>query len=226
MAVASSQIGHRPKRWRLAEPPPRSLIDALPDVHQLKLRLLWNRGIREPELILRHHEASLADLHDPFLMPHMARAVERLRRAAADGELVAIYGDFDADGVTGSAILQRSLRGIGLDARSYIPKRLEEGYGLNGPAIERLAAERTRVMLTVDCGITSAAEIALAKRLGIDVIVCDHHKLPAELPGALAILHPEIGGYPFPYLCAAGVCFKLAQALAAPGPWPLAPAPG
>ncbi|MFI5266247.1 MAG: single-stranded-DNA-specific exonuclease RecJ [Chloroflexota bacterium] len=217
MAVAPSEIVHQPKRWKLAELPPRDLIEAVPDVHQLKLRLLYNRGFQEPELIRRHHEANFEDLHDPFLMPAMSVAVERMARAASLGELVVIYGDFDADGVTGSTILDRALTAIGVRTRSYIPKRLEEGYGLHTAAIHKLAEEGARIIITIDCGITSVPEIALAQELGIDVIVCDHHKLPAELPPALALLHPELGGYPFQQLCAAGGCFKLAQALSASG---------
>lgn len=217
MAVAPREIVHQPKRWRLADVPPQELVEALPDVHQLKLRLLYNRGIREPELIRRHHEAHFKDLHDPFLMPAMSAAVERLARAASLGELVVIYGDFDADGVTGSSILERSLGAIGVRTRSYLPKRLDEGYGLHAAAVRMLAGEGARVIITIDCGITSTAEVALAQALSVDVIVCDHHKLPDELPPALALLHPGLGGYPFPHLCAAGVCFKLAQALAASG---------
>jgi len=215
MSVAPAAVAHKPKRWVIAEPPPAALVDALPDVHQLKLRLLFNRGIAEPELIRRHHEANFGDLHDPFLMPAMAAAVERLVKAATLGELVVIYGDFDADGVTGSAILQRALTHAGVRTLSYIPKRLDEGYGLHTAAVEKLAAEGAKVIITVDCGIGSVAEIRRGRELGVDTIVCDHHKLPAELPEALALLHPELGGYPFPYLCAAGVCFKLAQALEA-----------
>jgi single-stranded-DNA-specific exonuclease len=215
MAVAPDAVVLRPKRWEIAEPPPPELVAAVSDVHQLKLRLLYNRGIREPELIRRHHEANFSDLHDPFLMPAMAAAVERMARAATLGELVVIYGDFDADGVTGSAILERALTRLGVRTRSYIPKRLEEGYGLHVAAIEKLAAEGAKVVITIDCGITAVPEVERARELDIDVIVCDHHKLPAELPPALALLHPELGGYPFPYLCAAGVCFKFAQALEA-----------
>jgi single-stranded-DNA-specific exonuclease len=217
MAVASGLIGYTPKRWNIAGLPPQSLVEAVPDVHQLKVRLLWNRGLTDPDAIRRHHEPALADLHDPFLMPAMRPAADRLRTAAAKGELVVIYGDFDADGVTGSAILQRAFEGIGVLTRSYIPKRLEEGYGLNAAAVELLAAEGARVIVTVDCGIASNAEIAQARAHGIDTIVCDHHKLPAELPPALALLHPQLGGYPFTQLCAAGVCFKLAQALGQAG---------
>jgi single-stranded-DNA-specific exonuclease len=213
MAVAPSEVVHRPKRWKLADLPPRDFVEGLSDVHQLKLRLLYNRGFREPELIRRHHEASFEDLHDPFLMPAMSVAVERLARAAALGELVAIYGDFDADGVTGSTILERALTAVGIRTRSYIPKRLDEGYGLHAAAIDKLAEEGARIIITIDCGITSVPEIAQAQGLGVDVIVCDHHKLPDQLPPALALLHPGLGGYPFQHLCAAGVCFKLAQAL-------------
>lgn len=222
MAVAAGEVAHRPKRWLVADPPPPELVEATPDVHQLKLRLLYNRGVRDPELIRRHHEASFADLHDPFLMPAMSTAVERLRRAARDGELVVVYGDFDADGVTGSAILERALSEIGARSSSYIPKRLDEGYGLHISAIDKLAETGARVIITIDCGITSVPEIEHARQRGIDTIVSDHHKLPAELPPALALLHPGLGGYPFPYLCAAGVCFKLAQALlGSPGAEPL-----
>ncbi|HEX6511893.1 MAG TPA: DHH family phosphoesterase, partial [Chloroflexota bacterium] len=217
MAIAVGEVLHRPKRWVLADPPPPELVDALPEVHQLKLRLLYNRSFSQPELIRRHHEAKFEDLHDPFLMPAMSAAVDRVARAAALNELLVIYGDFDADGVTGSAILQRALAAIGVRTMSYIPKRLEEGYGLHAAAIEQLATQGARIIVTIDCGITSAAEIELARQRGIDVIVCDHHKLPDELPPALALLHPGLGGYPFPHLCAAGVCFKLAQALAVSG---------
>jgi single-stranded-DNA-specific exonuclease len=217
MAVAVGEVVHRPKRWVVADPPPAELVAAVPEVHQLKLRLLYNRGFREPELIRRHHEADFSDLHDPFLMPAMSVAVERLARAATLGELVVIYGDFDADGVTGSAILQRALSGIGVRTRSYIPKRLEEGYGLHNTAIDKLAEEGARVIITIDCGVTAVSEIAHAGERGIDVIVCDHHKPAAALPPALALLHPALGEYPFADLCAAGVCFKLAQALATSG---------
>ncbi|MGH2520800.1 MAG: single-stranded-DNA-specific exonuclease RecJ, partial [Chloroflexota bacterium] len=185
----------------------------MPEVHPLLLRLLYNRGVRQPADVQRFHAASFADLHDPFLMPHMAPAVDRLFAAARQGETVCVYGDFDADGVTGSAILHRALGGLGIVPRSYIPKRLEEGYGLHHAALEALAGEGVRVVITVDCGITSVDEITRASELGVDVIVCDHHKLPDELPPALALLHPGLGGYPFASLCAAGVAFKLAQAL-------------
>src|SRR5579872_5069370 len=141
MAVALAELVHRPKRWQLAALPPDDLIHSLPEVHQLKLRLLFNRGFSDPERIRRHGEASFADLHDPFLMPAMAAAIDRLRRAAAAGELVVIYGDFDADGVTGSTILYRALTAAGGRTRSYIPKRLEQGYGLHADTIRKLAEE-------------------------------------------------------------------------------------
>ncbi|HUZ77289.1 MAG TPA: single-stranded-DNA-specific exonuclease RecJ [Chloroflexota bacterium] len=211
--MAPGPVVHRPKRWNIAEPPPAELQASLPDVHPLLLRLLYNRGVTQAEDFQRFHAASYADLHDPFLMPHMEHAVDRLFAAARQGEVVCVYGDFDADGVTGSAILHRALGGLGMTPRSYIPKRLEEGYGLHQAALEALANDGVRVVITVDCGITSVDEIARASELGMDVIVCDHHKLPAELPPALALLHPGLGGYPFASLCAAGVAFKLAQAL-------------
>ncbi|MHB8619654.1 MAG: single-stranded-DNA-specific exonuclease RecJ [Chloroflexota bacterium] len=214
MVTAGRDVIHTPKRWVLAEPPPEAFQRGLPDLHPLLLRLLYNRGFHQPEAVRRHHQATFADLHDPFLMPAMARAVDRLERAARDGDLVVVYGDFDADGVTGSAIVEKALLAIGARSRSYIPKRLEEGYGLHSAALERLAEEGARVVVTVDCGVTSLAEVDQARELGIDVIICDHHKPSDSLPEALAILHPGMGGYPFPHLCAAGVCFKLAQALA------------
>lgn len=173
--------------------------------------LLLLRGIETKEQAEEFLHPSLARLHSPFLMPDMQRAVERIQRAKAEGQRVVIYGDYDADGVTATALLLEALRKLGMDVGYYIPDRHEEGYGLNKAAVERLAKEY-RLMVTVDCGISSVEEVALAQRLGMDVIVSDHHHLPERLPDCL-LLDPKIPGYPFPHLAGVGVAFKLAQAL-------------
>ncbi len=138
--------------------------------------------------------------------------MQRLRRARRRSERVLVYGDYDADGVCGTALLLTALRESGVEAVPYLPHRLEDGYGLNLRVLERLAAEFD-VLISVDCGVSNAAEIGWLQERGRDVIVVDHDKLPEVLPEALAILHPALGGYPWPFLSGSGVAWKLAQAL-------------
>src|SRR6266545_6492146 len=141
--------------------------------------LLLNRGIDTPEKAAVFLSPSLREgLRSPLLFPDMPRATERLLRARAGGERVCVYGDYDVDGVTGSAQLLLFLRELGMAPDLYIPHRTREGYGLNAQAIRLLAERGTKVMVTADCGATAHAEIALAQSLGIDVIVCDHHYVP------------------------------------------------
>ncbi|MGA8890416.1 MAG: DHH family phosphoesterase, partial [Anaeromyxobacteraceae bacterium] len=145
----------------------------------------------------------------------MEDAVARIVRAVEDGERVACYGDYDVDGVTSTTLLAGFLRGAGADVVTYIPHRLAEGYGLNVAAVGRLAGEGVRLLVTLDCGITSVAEVAEAARLGVDVVVVDHHTVPVDLPAARAILNPHQPGcgYPSRHLAAVGVTFNLAMAL-------------
>ncbi len=175
-------------------------------------RLLAMRGIDTEEAAKAFLSPSLAQLHDPMLMPDMAAAVALIRQVIADGGRIVIYGDYDVDGVTATAILLTYLRKQGAKADFYIPARHGEGYGLNIPAVEKIAGE-AQLLITVDCGITSVAEVKRAGELGLAVIVTDHHQTGQELPPAAAILNPLLGGYPFGRLCGAGVALKLVQAM-------------
>ena len=145
----------------------------------------------------------------------MRPAVDRLARAVRSGERVTLYGDYDVDGVCSTALLSLFLEACGARVATAIPHRLRDGYGLNHGAVERIAGDGTRVLVTLDCGITAAAEVARARDLGLDVVVVDHHTVPAVLPPALAVLNPhqEGCGYPTRHLCAAGVAFALCMAL-------------
>ncbi|MEK7545530.1 MAG: single-stranded-DNA-specific exonuclease RecJ [Patescibacteria group bacterium] len=204
------------KRWKMAEAVPQEAFTALAGHSRLIAALLWRRGIRtaaEADGFL--HPSWDRDVHDPFLFLDMRKAVDRLMKAAKTGEKIVVHGDYDADGVSGSVVLHSTLKAIGADVSVYLPHREKDGYGMNSPSIEKMAAEGTKVIITCDCGISSGKEITLAVSLGIDVIVTDHHTLPPELPPAYAILHPLREGetYPFRHLTGGGVAFKLCQAL-------------
>lgn len=181
-------------------------------------RLLAGRGIASAEAAEAYLHPGPDSLHDPMLLSDMDRAVERIRAAMAAGEVICVYGDYDVDGVCASAILSQWLRENGADARVYLPSRHSEGYGLNEAAVREIAGW-AGLMVTVDCGVTSAALVALAKALGLDVIVTDHHQPPREDDGTGAalpecpVVNPLLGGYPFPSLCGAGVAWKLVWAL-------------
>ncbi len=174
-------------------------------------RVLVARGYTTPEAAQNFLSDALTDLPDPFLMKGLPAAVERLMRAVLNQERVTLYGDYDVDGVTSTALLTTFLGQLGLVVQTYIPHRLGEGYGLNRPAIERLAAEGTKLLVTLDCGITSHAEVTRANELGLEVIVVDHHAVPETMPPALAVLNPLQPGcdYPTKWLCAGGVTFNL-----------------
>ncbi len=174
--------------------------------------LLAQRGVDTLEKAQRFLHPSLNDLHDPYLMKGMDTAVTFLRAAIAQQTPIVVYGDYDVDGVCAASMMILALRSIGAKADYYIPSRHEEGYGLNGQAVRALAKEY-RLLLTVDCGITSAREVALAKELHMQVIITDHHQLGPEPVMADAVLNPLMGEYPFRRLCGAGVAFKLIQAL-------------
>src|SRR5690606_19696699 len=140
-----------------------------------------------PEKARAFLEGGASVLNSPFLMHGMNEAVARLRRAIARGELVAVYGDFDADGVTSTALLTQALRALGGRVKPYIPNRVDEGYGLNVEALETLKEQGVSVVVTVDCGIRSVEEVAFGRDLGLDMIVTDHHSVGDELPPALAV---------------------------------------
>ncbi|HEU4381999.1 MAG TPA: single-stranded-DNA-specific exonuclease RecJ [Anaeromyxobacteraceae bacterium] len=184
-------------------------------LHPLAARVLAARGLGEAERAGRFLRAGLEDLPDPFFMKGMAAAVERVVRAVEGGERIACYGDYDVDGVTSTALLAGFLRAAGADVVTYTPHRLVEGYGLNERAVETLAGRGVRLLVTLDCGITSVAEVQAAARLGVEVVVVDHHTVPVELPAAAAILNPHQPGcdYPSKHLAAVGVTFALCMAL-------------
>ena len=176
------------------------------------LRLLLDRGVDTKEKIEKYLHPRMDDLYDPMLMQDMDKATAVIRDAIAKGEEIVVFGDYDVDGVTATAILLTYLRKQGAKTSYYIPDRHGEGYGLNMAAVEQIASH-AKLLITVDCGITCPAEVARAIELGMRVIVTDHHQLGPQLPECSAVLNPLLGNYPFRRLCGAGVAFKLVQAL-------------
>ena len=178
-------------------------------------RVLWARGYRELSQAERFLEPRFEHLPNPFELKGIEAAVSRLQRALAQGERVCVYGDYDVDGVTSTALLVSVLRKLGGNMEFYVPHRLVEGYGLNARALEKLAARGTRLVVSADCGVTAVAEIDAAAKLGLDVVVIDHHTASQDLPRALAILNPHQPGCTFPgrELAAVGVAFHLLLAL-------------
>src|SRR5438270_3472179 len=196
--------------WHLAEP-----IHDLPllPIANDKLRaIIARRGIATEEEFRRYVAPSIGDLHDPATIHGIAEACERIERAVRDGETILIYGDYDVDGVTSIVLLQTVLRTLGADAAHVVPHRLVDGYGLKSEVLERVLAEKAvKLVITVDCGITSVEPVRRALERGIDVIITDHHLPPGELPAAAAVLNPKQEGcdYPFKELAGVGVAFKL-----------------
>ncbi len=195
------------------EEPSAALLEL--GLHPRMAQLLAARGIESPEAAKAFLSPTLADLHDPFLMQDMRAAVECVEEALAEHKRITIYGDYDVDGVTATALLLTYLRKRGGQVSFYIPARHGEGYGLNLGAVEKLSAT-TDLLITVDCGITSAKEVARAKELGMCVIVTDHHQIGEAPVLCEAVLNPLLGSYPFPKLCGAGVALKLVQAMGGP----------
>lgn len=184
-------------------------------INPLLATILVNRGITKKEDIRLFLEPTRADFHNPFLMIDMEIAVDRIIKAIKNKEKVTIYGDYDVDGITSITVLKGFLQERGLEVNQYIPNRLEEGYGLNNPAIEKIAKSECQLMITVDCGISAIKEIDYANKLGLETIVTDHHEAGNELPKALAVIDNKRkdSKYPFRELAGVGVVFKLIQAL-------------
>ena len=198
-----------PKKQQKRQIPPELASLGLPE---RLLELLLDREIDTPEKIERYLHPKREDLVDPMLMQDMDKAVNVIRDAIEKHEEITVFGDYDVDGVTATAILLTYLRKQGAQVGFYIPDRHGEGYGLNIAAIEQIATH-SKLLITVDCGITCAAEVARAKELGMRVIVTDHHQLGPQIPECEAVLNPLLGHYPFRRLCGAGVAFKLVQAM-------------
>jgi single-stranded-DNA-specific exonuclease len=207
----------KPKNWVIAPRLPEEHFARFPQLPPLVVQLLYNRGVREPGQVTRFLECQPVQDTDPFQLKGMDRAVECIHAAIRAGDPIAIYGDYDADGVTAAALLMQVLGALGAHLRPYpyIPDRLEEGYGLNRSALDILAQEGVRLVITVDCGIRSLDEAEHAHARNLELIITDHHAPGETLPYANAVINPKQPGctYPFKQLTGAGVAFKLAQAL-------------
>ena len=200
--------------WYLRRGGATDLAERVQHLDPVLAKVLYARRIDTPDLA-RAFLYPPDDAADPLTMAGMPQAVERLIRALREREPIAVYGDFDADGVTATALLTLALRALGGIVTPYIPDRFNEAYGLNKPALKRLYDAGTRLVVTVDCGVRSVAEVAYANALGLDVVITDHHSVPDELPPALAVVDAkrEDCAYPFKDLAGVGVAFRLAQAL-------------
>jgi single-stranded-DNA-specific exonuclease len=199
------------RQWIIHDPLPPDRADgnALPPP---LAAILWRRGLRDIDSIGRFLSPRLKDLSDPFLLPQMEEATDRILAAIEAGEPVALYGDYDADGVTSVAIVTRILRAYGLDPRPFLPHRVEEGYGISEAGLDRCLCEnRPSLVIALDCGTSSSASIQWLRQKGIDAVVFDHHEIKGGLP-ACPTVNPKAGDG-FHYLCTAGIAFKLGHAL-------------
>ncbi len=207
------------KRWKILPSEPelqRKLTEEL-RLSPLLAQLLINREFSDPQQADRFLNSTLSDLHAPFLMKDMDRAVDRIIPTIKNRERLCIYGDYDVDGITATALLKIFLSEIRAQPLSYFPHRLNEGRGLNPEALDRLSQQGVKLLITVDCGISDNEQVVYARKLGIDVIITDHHEVPEDLPPARAILNPRQKDCKFPYktLAGVGVAFNLAIALRA-----------
>jgi single-stranded-DNA-specific exonuclease len=184
-------------------------------LHPVAAQVLVSRGHGTPDAASEFLKDGLSDLPDPSTMKGMDRAVTRLCQAVREKEKITLFGDYDVDGITSTTTLATFLRAVGGNVATYIPNRIGEGYGLNLEAVSRIARDGTRLLVTLDCGISAVEEVARAGALGLPVIVVDHHQVGATLPDAEAILNPVQPGCAFPckHLCAAGIAFHLVVAL-------------
>ena len=205
------------KKWQIYETDEEK-IEELKEKYKLNdllATILVNRGIDNEEKIRLFLEPTRQDFYNPFLMKDMEIAVERIVKAIENQEKVIIYGDYDVDGITSTTVLKKFLKDLGLEVSYYIPNRLNEGYGLNNTAIEKIVNEGYSLMITVDCGISAIEEIDYANSLGLETIITDHHEPGEVLPKALAVVDNKRkdSTYPFRDLAGVGVAFKLTQAL-------------
>lgn len=206
------------KIWRIREPnaAAQQILSSGLKISNLTAQLLFNRGIEGIKDASEFIACSLASCHDPFLLKDMDKAVSRIKRAIADGEKILIYGDYDVDGMTAVTVLYSALKKLGAVAETYIPNRIEEGYGLNTFAIKKAHRLGVSLIITVDCGTSSFKEVEYAMALRIDVIVTDHHEIvDHRLPAAHAVINPLREGcnYPFKHLAGVGLAYKLVKAL-------------
>ena len=205
------------KKWEISKPNEEKVkeIENKYQINSLLAKILVNRGITTEKDIKQFLSPTRKDFYDPYLMPDMEKAVERILKAIESKEKVLIYGDYDVDGITSVTVLKSFLKERGLKVDEYIPNRLDEGYGLNKPAVKKIAQEKYTLMITVDCGISAIQEVKYANSLGIEVIITDHHEPGENLPEAIAVVDSKRkdNKYPFRNLAGVGVVFKLIQAI-------------
>lgn len=205
------------KKWEFYEENSEEIIDIAKkhNISELLTKILVNREITDDKEIDTFLNPTRNDFYDPYLMPDMDKAVERIIKAINNQEKVMIYGDYDVDGITSITVLKKFLEERGLKTGHYIPNRLEEGYGLNENAIRSIAEQKYTLMITVDCGISGIEEVELANQLGIETIITDHHEQSESLPNAYAIINAKRkdSQYPFRGLAGCGAVFKLIQAI-------------
>ena len=202
------------KVWRQRPTPPAGFAEMM-RLSPFQAHLLFNRGVKRPEGIEDYLAADSRLAHDPRLLPDVDKAVTRLNKALDAREVIGVFGDFDTDGIAGTAILVSAIRELGGSAVSYLPNRMDEGHGLNREAVVSLHKQGVSLLVTVDCGISDVSEVRLASALGIDTIITDHHSLPDIPPNATAIVNPRRpeSQYPYDDLTGSGISFKLAGAL-------------
>ena len=205
--------------WKIPYRAPAALSPAEAGCSPLLAAVLARRGMTDPAGIRRFLGGGEETLGDPLLLADMDKAVERLRRALDTGERIAVYGDYDVDGITSTVLLSDHLRSLGADCLTYIPDRLDEGYGVSDAAVDTLHAKGVTLIVTVDCGVTAALQAEHAAALGIDMIITDHHECPETLPRAVAVVNPKRpdSAYPFRALAGVGVAFQLLCALTGDG---------
>jgi len=203
------------ERWVLRRRYDEGFQLSVPWLDPILARILYARHIDSPASIHQYLAPPEAPSSDPLMLPDMPLAVERIEAALAADEQIVVYGDFDADGMCATALLVSALRRRGARVKAYIPDRFDEGYGLNAAAVESIYAEGARLLITVDCGIRSYTEVALARAIGLEVIITDHHSVPDALPPANAVVDPKRpdSRYPFSELSGTGVAYALAQTL-------------
>ncbi|MBI4683517.1 MAG: single-stranded-DNA-specific exonuclease RecJ [Nitrospirae bacterium] len=205
------------RRWLVNRTTPEFLkfISGKASVSPVLAQILVNRGFKDIDSIKDFLYPALDKFHDPFLLPDMDKAVERIKTAIKNDETVFIHGDYDADGITSTALLVSALNKLKLKTSYHIPNRITEGYGISKKGIEKAKASGAALIITADCGISSETEVITALSMGMDVIVTDHHEPPDKLPAATAVVDPhrKDSKYPFKYLAGVGVAFKLVQAL-------------
>ena len=212
--------------WRLRRELPAGLAPwkSLAEAWQLDLRLArlaWLRGVDRPETLAWRLDPSWSRSTDPHLLPGVDQAVARIRQAVEQQERIVVYGDYDVDGVTATALLVRTLEKLGAEVSFFIPNRFSDGYGLHLDCIQELKATRDPgLLISVDCGVRSVTEVKASSDMGLDWVITDHHSLGVELPAARAVVHPHLGDYPNRFLAGVGVAFKLAQALLGAVPHP------